>query len=284
MQVGRIAELWRYPVKSMRGERVAEAWLAERGVRGDRGWAVRDETKGEIRGARNLHALVQLAARYVAEPDGAEIPDAEIALPDGTRFLTSDGTAARRLSDHLGREVSLWSLDTTPDREFLRRAAPDNPDIVAEFRALFGRLADEPLPDMAQFPAEVMEYVSPPGTFFDCWPLHLLTRATLAALQAAAPESRIDVRRFRPNFVIEGEATGFAEQDWVGKRLRIGEALVGVPAPCPRCVITTLPQDDLPKEPQIMRAIVRAADQNIGVYGSILEPGPIRVGDPVELI
>ncbi|HLY58795.1 MAG TPA: MOSC domain-containing protein [Stellaceae bacterium] len=284
MRIGTVTELWRYPVKSLRGERLAEARLqVHKGVLGDRGWAVRDEAKGEIRGGRNLHALVQAESRYVAEPDGSTTPDAEITLPDGTRFLTSDPQAANHMSRLVGRTVTLWPQQAPEAEEFYRRAPPDNPDLEAEYRALFGRVPGEPLPDMRQFPEELMTYVSPRGTFFDVWPLHFLTRATLAALQAEAPGSRIDVRRFRPNFVIDVAESGFVEQGWVGRRIRVGEVLVEVPAPCPRCVITTLQQADLPKEPQIMRAIVRAANQNIGAYGSVIEPGRIRLGDPVEL-
>jgi uncharacterized protein YcbX len=154
--------------------------------------------------------------------------------------------------------------------------------MLGELRAIFGRTPEEPLPDLSVFPPDLFAYESPPGTYFDAFPLLLLSDASLRHLAELAPGSRIDVRRFRPNLVIETPEVGFPELAWAGKRLRIGEAVLEVGVPCPRCVMITHGFDDLPKDPGLMRQLVRQAGGILGVYASVAEPGTVRVGDAVE--
>ncbi len=282
--IGRVSQLWRYPVKSMAGEQLQQCLLDAHGVIGDRGWALRDERAGEIRGAKKLPDLLRCTARYVTEPVDDAIPSADITLPDGTRVRSDDVEAARKLSELLGRPVTLWPRQPASATSHYRRSSPDNPDMLAELREIFGRTEDEPLPDLTVFPAEIMEYTSPLGTYFDAFPLHLLTTASLAELGARNPSARFDVRRFRPNIVVSTEdAAGFIETEWSGRTLRIGEAQIKIEIPCVRCVMTTLPQDDLGKDPSVLRTIVRDAAQNVGVYASVAASGRISVGDRVEL-
>jgi len=285
MKAGSIAELWRYPVKSMAGQRLAEARLAEDGVPGDRGWAVRDEKRGGIRGAKKIPALMQLAARSVEEPAPGRWPAPEIALPDGAAVRADAPDAAARVSAALGTPVTLWPRLPASAREHYRRGPPDHADVLTELRAIFGREPGEPLPDLAKFPPEILEFESPLGTYFDAYPLLLLTDASLRRLQALAPASRVDVRRFRPNLLIECApgAEGFPEQAWVGRRLAIGEAELEVAAGCPRCVMITHGFADLPPDPGLMRTVVKEADQNVGVYARVVRPGRVALGDPVLL-
>jgi len=283
--LGKVIELWRYPVKSMGGERLQRTAIDAHGVRGDRGWALRDERAGEIRGAKKLPDLLRCAARYLEEPGSDSVPPAEMTLPDGTRLRSDDPSAAARLSSVLGRPVSVWPRQPASATEHYRRAAPDNPDMLAELRAIFGRTADEPLPDLSVFPAEIMEYTSPLGTYFDAFPLHLLTTASLATLAARTPAARFDVRRFRPNLLLEtaAGASGLVETEWCGKVLRVGGARIKIEMPCVRCVMTTLPQGDLPKDPSVLRTIVRDAAQNLGVYATVVAAGEVSRGDSVAL-
>jgi MOSC domain-containing protein len=283
MTVGRVAAIWRYPVKSMGGEELRSCLLAPRGIPGDRGWAVRDEAAAEIRGAKKLPKLLLCNARYAEEPSGDRIPAAEIALPDGNRVWSDGADTAARLSELLGRRVSVWPLRPADDRAHYRRGRPDDPDMERELRSMLGLEPDEPLPDLSIFPIELFEYTSIPGTYFDALPVHFLTTATLHALGHANGSSKFDVRRFRPNFLIEAEGHGFVENGWAGRRLRIGGATVAVAMATPRCVMTTLPQADLPKDPAVLRTIVRDAGQNVGVYANVAVSGPIAVGDRVEL-
>jgi hypothetical protein len=288
MIVGRIAEIWRHPVKSMQGERLEAAHVGKQGIPGDRGWAVRDEVRGGIRGAKKIPALMNCAARYLEEPgeDGALLPAPEITLPNGERLRANAGDAAERVSRALDWQVTLWPLQPASNLDHYRRGKPDTDDVPTELRAIFGREANEPLPDFSVMPREVFEFESPPGTYFDLDPLLFVTDATLRSLQRFAPASRVDVRRFRPNFVVamnDGGADPFPETAWAGKRLRIGGATIAATIGCPRCVMITHAFADLPKDPGLMRAVVRDANQLVGVYARVAASGPVRVGDPVEV-
>ena len=108
--IGTIKEIWRYPVKSMAGERLQHSVVAALGIPGDRGWAIRDEKAGEIRGAKKLPALIRCRARYLAEPTSVDIPAAEITTPDGTKFRSDSAAASAHLSELLGRKVTLWPI------------------------------------------------------------------------------------------------------------------------------------------------------------------------------
>lgn len=280
----KITELWRYPVKSMGGERLPRCTIGAQGVVGDRGWALRDEAAGEIRGAKKIPDLLRCVARYLEEPTATKVPAAEITLPDGERIRSDAPGAADRLSQLTGRQLSLWPLQPAAATEHYRRALPDNPDLIAELREIFGRTEDEPLPDLSVFPAEIMEFTSPLGTYFDAFPLHLLTTATLAELGRRNTGAKFDSRRFRPNVVLDGDdLAGFAENDWSGRVLRLGSARVRVQIPTVRCVMTTLPQGDLPKDPSVLRTIVRDGGQNAGAYLTVETPGEVALGDEAIL-
>jgi len=284
--IARVAEIHRYPVKSMSGERLDEIAIGADGLRGDRAWATRDETRGSIEGARKLPALLGCRARF-PEPvaDAGALPVPEIALPGEDWARADSPRVAEQLTKLTGRAITLWPRLPASEVDHYRRSAPDHPDLLEDLRATFARLPDEPLPDIGAFPREVLTSSTLPGTYFDCYPLFLLTRTSLASLGKAAPASRFDPRRFRPNLLLESEATsGFPENAWVGKRVRVGEAVFSVAMPCPRCVMTTLPIDDLPRDPSIMRTLVEQNGGNVGVYASVETPGVVRAGDPVELI
>lgn len=286
MHIGTVKEVWRYPVKSMAGERLAAADVSERGLHGDRGWAVRDEERGGIRGAKKIPALMRCRARYLAEPTAARAGDVEMVLPDGGTVRSDAPDVHERLSAALGRRVTLWPLQPADRLDHYRRGAPTHPDLEQELRSIFGLEPDEPLPDLSGLPPELLEFESPPGTYFDAFPLMLMTDASLRRLAALAPESAIDVRRFRPNVLIEvaDGATDFVETGWPGRRLRVGGITAEATIDVMRCVMTTLPVDELPHDPRIMRVLVREARQCLGSYANVVEGGRVSVGDPVELV
>ena len=132
----------------------------------------------------------------------------------------------------------------------------------------------------------ITEYTMPVGTFFDSAVVHLLTTATLDRLRELYPQGRFEARRFRPNIVmqpISGEKS-FLENAWIGHTLSIGDDVrLRITDPCPRCVMTTLPQGDLPKDPGILRTVAQHAQTIVGVYAAVLRGGAIRRGDPVRL-
>jgi uncharacterized protein YcbX len=289
-----VSQVWQYPVKSMIGQQVPGARLARHGMVGDRGWAVRDEVRGGIRGAKKIGQLMRLAARYPGE--GFDV--VEIVLPDGEVISSTRPDADERLSQALAHQVTLWPLQPADRLEHYRRGRPDSDDPVVELREIFGREADEPFPDFSIFPPEIMEFESPPGTYLDAFPLMVMTTSALRSLAAALPASVIDVRRFRPNLVIDtGDAPGHPEFGWVGRQLHlggaggVGEGTVGapvvldVPAACPRCVMVTRDvTDDVPADRAVLRHIVRELDQNLGVYAAVASPGVVSPGDPVGVV
>jgi uncharacterized protein YcbX len=286
MEVGKLKEIRRYPVKSLGGELLEEVDLAERGLPGDRVWAVRDEVRGGIRGAKKIPALMELQARYVNPPSAEGSSPAEIVLPDGTTVGTGDADVNDRVTNAIDYSVTLWPLLPADALDHYRRGAPAHQDIEAEMRSIFGRAPDEPLPDLSVFPPELIEFESPPGTYFDAFPLLLITETALRSIQEKAPDSRFDVRRFRPNFVISdsGSSAPFPEKEWCGRRLKIGDAIIEVTVECPRCVMTTHGFEDLPKDPSIMRTLVREAGGILGAYAKVEKPGRVRAGDSIQLL
>lgn len=285
-----IAEIYRYPVKSMGGERLAGTFLGSAGLPGDRAWALRDEVSGGLTGAKKHARLMNLNAQFLAEPD-AETPSPEVRITgsEGLDVSSASGDVDARLSAALGHPVSLWPL-LPADRldHYRREAAAPGTDLDTALRELFGRTPDEPLPDLTRFPSLLATYHSPPGTYFDACPLLIMTRSSLDALTRGAAaggiDARFDVRRFRPNLLLETDAQGFVENAWDGRRLRIGGAEVQVEMPCPRCIMTTHGFADLPRDPRVMRALVRCNEGNLGVYASVVKPGPVAEGDRVEVL
>jgi uncharacterized protein YcbX len=309
MFVGRVKEVWRYPLKSMAGERVEAARVGARGLWGDRGWALRDEAAGEMRGAKISPKLMLCGARYRAEPEAEGAPPhADITLPGGAETSTDAADVNERLSALLGRRVTLWPLRPASDRAHYRRAIPAARVVGffsrsrnfrrlalgamrltgrdRELREDFGREPGEPMPDLSALPAEIFEFTSPPGTYFDAFPVHLLTTASLSALARRAPEAAWDVRRFRPNFLIETAegVEGLIESGWGGRRLRVGGLRLKCELPTPRCSMTIQAQAGLPKDPRVLRTIVKEAGQGLGMYANVESAGHVRVGDEVELL
>jgi uncharacterized protein len=287
-RVGSVESVWRYPVKSMMGDRFPSLPVDEGGVVGDRGWAVRDEVRGGIRGAKKIGGLMRLHARYVDEPEpGAPSPPVEVTSPEGQRVRSDDDGVDERLSQFLDHAVTLWPLQPATDLDHYRRGAPDADDFGAELRAIFGREPDEPLPSFEGFPLDVLvQFESPPGTYFDVSPIHIITDRSLATLTSLAPESEFDVRRFRPNVVVavDPDVPGdFPEQTWLGRRVRVGDVELEVTLTCPRCIMVTREQGDLARDGQVLRTIVRHADQNIGVYANVVRGGTLAAGTTVTL-
>ena len=143
------------------------------------------------------------------------------------------------------------------------------------------------MPDLSQFPPELFEFESPPGTYFDAYPLLLMSETSLGSMTARQPASAFDTRRFRPNILIDMGDTGegeFPEMAWVGRELKVGDCRLQVTLDCPRCVMVTHPFDDLPKDPAIMRALVKANVGHLGVYATVVDAGTVNLGDTIEVV
>ncbi len=267
--LGSIVSLWRYPVKSMLGEELNASEVAKRGLLGDRAYALVDSTDGKVASAKNPRKWPQLfdcrAALTQIPVAGAKAPPVRIALPDGDIVNSEQPGLDQIFSKMLKREVELSALSDT------RTAS-----------------AEEYWPDIEGLDHRdtVTDFGLPEGTFFDCALVHLLTTATLDRLRDLYPQGRFEVRRFRPNIVVEtayGEKD-FVENAWIGQVLAIGDSVrLRVTGPCPRCVMTTLPQADLPQDTGILRTAARHNGANVGIYASVLEGGPLHRGDSVRL-
>jgi uncharacterized protein YcbX len=272
-----VSGVFRYPVKSMLGEALDQTDLGEAGVPGDRHWAIRDEQRGGIRGGKKLPRLMKFGA-----VSGAGAPT--ITSPDGETKSASEDDINNWLSAKLEHPVSLWPLLPKEQLEHYRRGPPDDEDFEAELRAVFGRLPHEPIPDLTPF-IEVLEYESPPGTYFDAFPLMLMSKQSLETMEKNNPGSQFDIRRFRPNLLIDclGDDHPFPEQQWVGKQLLIGEVVLDIAYTCPRCSMVTQPLEELPQDAGIMRALVEQAEGNLGVYARVVQSGTVSVGDSVSV-
>ncbi len=272
VQAGSVVALWRYPVKSMMGEELNFSEVTGRGLLGDRQFAVVDRATGKVGGAKNPRKwgnFFDFRAAYAEPPKtGARISPVRITLPDGTVVTSEQADLEQVLSRAFGREVAL------------EEARPGSRSS--------GATAEEYWPDMAglDYRDTVTDFEMPAGTFFDIAVVHLLTTATINHLRALYPRGRFEARRFRPNIVVSagGEEAGFAENDWIGRTVAIGGTVrLVITGPCPRCVMITLPQGDLPKDPGILRTAARHNAVNVGVYASVASGGTIRRGDPVSL-
>ena len=268
---GCVVGLCRYPVKSMMGEELNASELTERGLLGERAYALTDSSDAKIASAKNPRKwphLFDFHAAFIEPPHaGSDLPPVRIVLPDG-------GIASSRQRD-LNEVLS----------KALRRSVTF---VAATARSHAEAKAEEYWPDMEglDYRDTVTDFTLPEGTFFDCATVHLLTTATLARLRELYPSGRFETRRFRPNIVVESAAgeEGFVENEWVGHTIRIGEDVrLNIIRPCGRCVMTTLPQGDLPKDPGILRAAAQHNHAHVGVYAGVVRGGAIRRGDPVRL-
>ncbi|MDE2180309.1 MAG: MOSC N-terminal beta barrel domain-containing protein [candidate division NC10 bacterium] len=306
IEVGRVREIWRYPVKSMVGERLDHGHVGTRGLWGDRGWAIRDEATGEIHNAKRHPILMQCSAMYHAEPRADHIPHVDITLPNGATVSSDSPAASQRLSELIGRQVTLRPVQPAADTAYYRRREPGaalfgrlwtyrsarrllqrlilRGPVEKELRAALGREPEEPLPDLFGVPPVAWEYQTPPGTYFDLFPIQVLTTSTLRLMSRLNPAADWDVRRFRPNVLVDTESSaGTVENDWVGRVVRIGDLVVKGELPTIRCAMPMHAQADLPRDPSVLRTIVREANQCLGVYASVIEAGSVGTGDPVEL-
>ncbi|KQT90828.1 hypothetical protein ASG49_13915 [Marmoricola sp. Leaf446] len=293
--VGRVAQLWRHPVKSMGGHRVPEATVGRRGVRADRLWAVRDLETDVLATARRLPGLLTCEARFDGEPPADVGPGRSwpvvVTFPDGEELGSGDPRVHERLGELLGRRVRLQPLPPVGDRR-AHRAGLQTP---ASVRRDLGLDRDDRLPSRPAVPLRTLlrlaRYATPPGSHVDVFPVHLLSTTTLATLAAEAPGSVVDVRRFRPDVVLELDQTavagaadpGLPEHGWSGGTLRLGGARLAVVTPTVRCVVPTRPQAGLDRDREVMRAVARRADRFAGAYAEVAAEGLVREGDEVLL-
>ena len=280
--LGRVVALWRYPVKSMQGELLNASPVGDRGLLGDRALALLDVETGKVASAKSPRMwpnLLDFCAAFVEPPRvGEPLPPIRITLPDGQHIRSDDPTAEEVLSRATGRAVRLISSNPSGAKyEFyvpdVEGANPGGRDFYTEYpNDIFGT-----------------------GSLHDTAPIHLLTTATLSQFSELYPDGRFEVRRFRPNIVVAAAADGrgFAENNWLKRGLRIGTTTLRVTIPMARCVMTTLPQVDLPRDLGILRTAavhnrlqIQTSGQFpcVGVCGLVRSSGTVRRGDTVAFV
>ena len=183
-----------------------------------------------------------------------------ITLPDGEVVSNDRADLEQILSRAFGREIAF---------------------VEARAEGMTSGVAEEYWPDMAglEHRDTVTDFEMPAGTFFDIAVVHLLTTSTIDCLRELYPQGRFEARRFRPNIVVStgSEDPGFVENDWIGRMVLIGDTVrLAITEPCPRCVMITLPQGDLPKDSRILRTAAQHNAVNVGVYASVVKGGTIR--------
>jgi len=226
----RVQALWHYPVKSLLGEPHMHLSLDDRGIAGDRLFALIDPD-GKIGSGKTTNRFKRIDRLLSLRAVTDEGP-LQICFPDGQKTEISDGNLDSQLSGFLGQLVALR-------RE---REVPHHDDSA----------------------------------------LHLLLSSELAALQDHAPDARIDPRRFRANIILDTPGSMTAD-DLLGRTLTIAGTRLLVTHKTERCRMVTMEQSDLPFDPRILRTIAQAFDMHFGLYARILKPGPVSVGDPVEV-
>ena len=290
--IGSVVRLWRFPVKSMKGEQINQGEFTDRGLVGDRAYALIDADTGKVVSAKSVRLYPDMLGCHAAfvepPPLNGELPPVRITLSDG-RSVTSDASDIDGvLSAFFGRDVTL------------ARAAPDNftidqyhPDVEDADPAGYRDTVVEQKLGSAFFAEAGEASPVPEGAFFDLFPVSVMTTSTLDQLNELQPESSFDERRFRMNVIVGTEETGFVENNWVGRDLTIGDAVrLNVALPDPRCVMTTLAQDELPRDNEVIRTLVRHNRIQVGdggqfpcagTYAVVLASGTVQTGNRVSL-
>lgn len=274
-KVGVVSALFRYPVKSMLGERLGELALTPNGTVGDRAWAVR-EASGRIATAKKWANMLALRASYDSPPKAGDLTPVTIILPDGDKIHAADPDASERLSATLGRPVRLERAK--PDEHAKGEIDPNTIFADVPVERIFPGLTRETLPDT---------FALMRGAFFDSAPIHVLASGSLEHMKRlCGPDTVLDPRRFRPNIFVDtgAGAGGFVEDEWLDGVLEVGDAVrITAMKPALRCVMTTHAQSDLPRDLAVLRTAAQHHKATLGVFASIGAAGTVRVGDPVIL-
>jgi len=268
----------------MGGEELSSSAVDLRALHADRLWAVRDLELGAVTTARRLPMLLGCTARFVEEPPAGvgpgNVTDVIVTFPDGSEITSTDRERLdARLTELTGKRVALVPLPPLHDKAAYRGVLATKRDI----RLQWALSDDEPLPDFSMFPigklAKLSIYATPIGIFADAYAVHLLTTSSLRTMAAYGGD--FDVRRFRPNIVIDSPLDGLAEQEWIGGTLRAGDVGVRVEIPAIRCSVPMREQPGVPADPAVSRTVSQHGERCLGVYADIVEVGTIRVGDSV---
>jgi len=257
--IGKVDSLWRYPVKSMRGEELDEAFAGFSGIYGDRLFAFTSSASPKgfpYFTAREQHRLLQYRPRF-RHPDKAVRP---------TNLTEAEGMGAN----------PVWA---DPSELMVDVETPDGRTVAVDDPALVDRLRSD-VDQKHQLTLRRSE-----RAMTDCRPVSIFSLQSARQLGEEIG-TQIDKRRFRANIYVDlGSAQGFAENEFVGRSVRIGpRAVVTILERDPRCVMITLDPDTTEKTPAILKKVAQAHQGMAGVYGAVIIEGMLHKGDSVELL
>ncbi|NMO92698.1 MOSC domain-containing protein [Actinomycetospora sp. TBRC 11914] len=260
-----VSTLTRYPVKSMLGQQVEEAVVGTTGLERDRWRALMDPATGYVCTAKHPRLWRRLLQYSAAARDDHVL----VTTPGGETLDADDPRLVETLTADLGRPVEIH--DRRPPSSSVER--PDPEEVLAQ-----GVEAEVEAPTL-----EISQGTAG-DTFVDHSPVHLITTATLEHLG-------VEARRYRPNLVIAADVAPFAENDWLGRELHVGEVVLRLTLPTPRCSVPTLEHGDLPRNPDALRPLLTGNRVEVpgfgvlpcaGAYAEVVRPGVIRRGDEVR--
>lgn len=264
--IGNIKSLIRYPIKSMGAEALTTIEITEKGLLGDRSYALIEPGTNKIISAKNPKKwkyIMDLRVRYDLKDSKDKNNKLEIIFPNGTKVNSQEDNLSVKLSSYFNHDVELTS--TVPSKVIIEEYLTDTDD---ERDAIVDA-------DIAQ------------GTFFDLGTVHLITSGTIKHLEQLYPEGDFNLKRFRPNIFIEldSDEVGFVENSWIGQRILIGkEVVLEIQQACPRCVMTTLDQNHLLKDPNILKIAKKHNNGHVGVYANVISTGIIHVNDSIKIL
>jgi len=266
--IGSVVSLFRYPVKSMAGEKLESIVVNKKGLLGDRSYALIDTVTGKIVSAKNPRKwtnIFKYYAKYIKEPTQDNIAGVEITFPDSSTITSIQENVNQILSSAFNAQLKLTQI--VPAKVQLEEYFADIEQIKEHDSIAEANMAN--------------------GTFFDLGTIHLLTTSTIKKFEELYSDGDFSINRFRPNIVVDldSKELGFIENEWIGKTIAIGdEVILKIKEHCPRCVMTTLEQDNLPKDINILKTILKNNSGNLGVYADVIQGGIIKRNDLIKII
>jgi len=258
--IGHVESIWRYPVKSMRGQELQQAFLGYSGVYGDRLYALRDS--GAQAGFPFLTAREQ--ERMIRYRPGFRYPERSVFPPN----LTEAQALAPGVTPVYGDTADMMIDVETPAR---RTIAIDDPALLAELSEGLDK-------------ARTLSLTRSDRSMTDCRPISIFSLQTAQQIGLEAGLT-VDKRRFRANVFADLSMEGFAENDLIGRRVQVGtKTVVAIVAPDPRCKMITLDPESGEPSPQILRVVAQRHGGNAGLYGAVLVEGVVNRGDDIELL
>jgi uncharacterized protein len=274
---GTVAELWRYPVKSLQGETLTSGELSIQGLAGDRAFGIFERSSDVLLSAKRVPKMLEGSASLVSA--GTSSTEAQADRTELVAELCFASQTLRSNDPKIHQALSAWL-----DLDVELRQPRDGRRSVIETQV---DLDDD---------SQLAEFSTRAGVFFDSCSLNLVSTTSLAAAKALYPAGDWGVERFRPNVLIETEASitdsstdeegrpGFVDDELVGFMLNLGIAEIVIMKRCDRCVMVTRPFGPYLRDRTLLRTLARFHGNELGLDAMVNGSGVVNVGDPMVLL